>query len=70
MRSPLDELEAQIEAIHADMDFVKLASQLRPRLGSILIWDAHGEGTEIAKKFGASGYLVAAGARSRPPQWK
>jgi hypothetical protein len=51
MPSPLSELEAQIEAIQADMDFVKLASQLRPRMGSILIWDAQGEGTDIAKKF-------------------
>ncbi len=26
--------------------------------------------TAILSKVGASGYLVAAGARSRPPQWK
>jgi len=25
---------------------------------------------EPVQKVGASGYLVAAGARSRPPQWK
>ena len=27
-------------------------------------------GFVVHKKNGASGYLVAAGARSRPPQWK
>jgi hypothetical protein len=51
MPSPLSEFEAQIDGLRADFDFVLLASQLRPRIGSILQWQAQGEGTELAKKF-------------------
>jgi hypothetical protein len=51
MPPPLTELATQIEDLRADMEFVRLASQLRPRLGSILRWEAQGEETELAKRF-------------------
>jgi hypothetical protein len=51
MPSPLSEFEAQIDGLKVDFDFVRLASQLRRRIGSILQWQAQGEDTELAKKF-------------------
>ena len=38
--------------------------------GEIKVADEVFIATALLHKEGASGYLVAAGARSRPPQWK
>jgi hypothetical protein len=51
MPSPLDEFAAQIDGLRADMEFVRVASQLRPRIGPILQWQARGVETELAKRF-------------------
>jgi len=51
MPSPLNDLQAEIDALVADMDFVRLASQLRPRLGSVVQWQAQGEETDLARRF-------------------
>jgi len=51
MPSPLSEFEAQIEGLKADFNFVRLASQLRPRIGGILMWQPPNEGTMIATDF-------------------
>lgn len=51
MPTAISEFEAQVDAVRADLEFVKLAAQLRPRIGSILIWNAKGDGTDIAKQF-------------------
>lgn len=49
MPTPLQELQTQIEALKADVDFVRLASQLRLRVGKVLQWQAQGEETELAR---------------------
>jgi RiboL-PSP-HEPN len=51
MPSPLDELAAQIEELKSDVDFIGLATQLRPRLGSVVQWDAHSEAVELVRRF-------------------
>lgn len=51
MPSPLDDLTAQVDGLRADLDFVRLASQLRPRLGSVVQWQAQGEETDLARRF-------------------
>jgi hypothetical protein len=51
MATPLSDLEAQLDSLHADTEFIRLASQLRPRIGGIIQWQAQGEGTELAKRF-------------------
>lgn len=51
MSKPLQELQTEIEALKADVEFVRLASQLRPRVGKVLQWQAQGEETNLAKRF-------------------
>lgn len=51
MPKPLQELQTQIEALRADVEFIRLASQLRPRIGRVLQWQAQGEETDLAKRF-------------------
>jgi hypothetical protein len=51
MPTPLQELQTQIDALRADVEFVRLASQLRLRVGKVLQWQAQGEETELAKRF-------------------
>jgi len=51
MPTPLQELQANIEALRHDVEFVRLASQLRLRVGKVLQWQAQGEETELAKRF-------------------
>ena len=51
MATPLGDLQAQLDLLRADTEFVRLASQLRPRIGGIIQWQAHGEETELARRF-------------------
>jgi hypothetical protein len=51
MPTPLKELQAQVDALRADVEFVRLASQLRLRVGKVLQWQAQGEETDLAKRF-------------------
>jgi RiboL-PSP-HEPN len=51
MATPMSDLEAQLDSLRADAEFVRLASQLRPRIGGIIQWQAQGEETELAKRF-------------------
>jgi hypothetical protein len=51
MPKPLQELQTEIEALRADLEFIRLASQLRPRIGKVLQWQAQGEETDLAKRF-------------------
>lgn len=51
MPLPLDELNAQIEELQLDCEFVQLALQLKPRIGSVLQWQSQGEELELAKRF-------------------
>lgn len=51
MPSPLDELTASIEELELDLDFVVLAAQLKPRIGSIVQWQAKGETLDLVKRF-------------------
>ena len=47
----LDELNARITELRADLTFVALATQLRPRIGGFLQWQAAGEVLELARQF-------------------
>ena len=49
--SALIDLDRQLDVLRADITFVRLAVQLRPRLGSVVQWQATGEETELAKRF-------------------
>jgi len=47
----LDELNARISEIKGDLKFVALATQLRPRIGDVVRWEAAGEVIELVKQF-------------------
>jgi hypothetical protein len=47
----LDELKARIAEIKADLTFVALATQLRPRIGDVVQWQAAGEVLELVRQF-------------------
>jgi hypothetical protein len=47
----LDELTARISELRADLQFVALAAQLRPRIGEVIQWEAVGEVRELARQF-------------------
>lgn len=51
MPKPLQELQSQIETLRADVEFIRLASQLRPRIGRVLQWQAQGEEIALARQF-------------------
>lgn len=51
MLSPLDELNAQIDELKLDLDFVVLATRLKPRIGSVVQWQARGETLDLVKRF-------------------
>ena len=53
MAGALDELNARISELRADLTFVALAAQLRPRIGDVVQWNAVGVGEvlELVKKF-------------------
>ena len=51
MAAALDELNARIAELSADLTFVALATQLRPRIGAVVQWQAVGEILELVKQF-------------------
>jgi hypothetical protein len=51
MAAPIDELNARISELKADLAFVALASQLRPRIGAVVQWQATGEVVDLATRF-------------------
>lgn len=51
MLTPLQELEARLDELAVDAQFLSLAARLRPRLGDVVRWDAGGEVVELARTF-------------------
>ncbi len=51
MAAALDELNARISELRADLTFVALATQLRPRIGDVIQWQAVGDVLELARQF-------------------
>jgi hypothetical protein len=51
LAAALDELNARISELRADLTFVALATQLRPRIGDVVQWQAVGEVLELVKQF-------------------
>src|ERR1017187_994284 len=51
MPSPLDELAAQLEELRSDVDFIVLATQLRPRIGSVVLWQGQPEAVALVRRF-------------------
>lgn len=51
MPSPLEELNARISELKDDLGFVALASQLRPRIGEVVQWQAPGATLDLVRKF-------------------
>ena len=51
MAIALDELNARIAELRADLTFVALAAQLRPRIGDVVHWQAVGEVLDLVKQF-------------------
>lgn len=51
MAGALDELNTRISELNADLGFVVLAAQLRPRIGAVVQWQATGEVLELVKRF-------------------
>src|SRR5437773_5181308 len=51
MAGPLDELNARISELEADLAFVALAAQLRPRIGAVVRWEAAGDELHLVKQF-------------------
>ncbi|MBI3670361.1 MAG: hypothetical protein HY237_11340, partial [Acidobacteria bacterium] len=51
VRAALDELNTRIIELKADLTFVALAAQLRPRVGDVVQWAAVGEVLELVKQF-------------------
>jgi hypothetical protein len=51
MPAPLDELYAQIEELGVDLEFFRLATQLRPRIGSVVKWEAAPETLDLVRRF-------------------
>jgi hypothetical protein len=47
----LDELHARVAELRADLTFVALASQLRPRIGAVVQWQAAGDILALLKQF-------------------
>jgi hypothetical protein len=47
----LDELNTRTAELRADLTFVALATQLRPRIGAVVQWQAVGEVLELVKQF-------------------
>lgn len=51
MAAALDELKARIAEVKADLTFVALAAQLRPRIGDVVQWQAAGEVLGLVRQF-------------------
>ena len=49
--APLDELNTRITELKADLGFVALAAQLRPRIGAVVRWQATGPVLQLVKQF-------------------
>jgi hypothetical protein len=51
MATPLAELNTRIDELKADVTFVSLAAQLRPRIAEVINWQSTGDVLELAKQF-------------------
>lgn len=51
MAAPLDELKTRIGELKADLGFVTLAAQLRPRIGKVVQWQAAGDAVRLVRQF-------------------
>ncbi len=51
MGAALDELNTRISELKADLRFVALAAQLRPRVGAVVQWQAVGDVLELVRQF-------------------
>lgn len=51
MPAALDELNARITDLKADLTFVALAAQLRPRIGDVIQWQVAGNVLDLVKQF-------------------
>jgi hypothetical protein len=51
MSGPLDELNLRISELKADLAFVALAAQLRPRIGTVIQWDAATHELQLVRQF-------------------
>jgi hypothetical protein len=51
MAGPLDELNTRISELKADLEFVAIAAQLRPRLGAVVHWQAEGHELQLVRQF-------------------
>jgi hypothetical protein len=51
MAGPLDELNTRISELKADLEFVALAAQLRPRLGAVVHWQAAAYELQLVRQF-------------------
>lgn len=51
MPRALDEFQARLLDLEADLTFVSVAARLRPRLGDVVNWDAGADATTLARDF-------------------
>lgn len=51
MTAALEELKVRIGEIDADLTFVALAAQLRPRVGDVVAWGGAGEVLDLVRRF-------------------
>jgi hypothetical protein len=51
MAGHLEELNTRISELKADLAFVALAAQLRPRMGEVVQWQATGDALQLAQQF-------------------
>jgi len=49
--APLEELNTRISELKADLGFVALAAQLRPRIGDVVQWQAQGAVLDVVRQF-------------------
>ncbi len=51
MATPLEDFESRIAELLVEVDFLTLATRLRPRLGDVIRWDAQGDVLDLARFF-------------------
>jgi hypothetical protein len=51
MAGPLDELNTRISELRADLEFVALAAQLRPRIGAVVHWQGRAHEVQLVRQF-------------------
>jgi hypothetical protein len=51
MAGPLDELNTRISELRADLEFVAVAAQLRPRIGAVVKWEAPAYEIQLVREF-------------------